>query len=103
MRRKHGVKAPACTGPEEFDRAFRVHMNTLEGLVVFVPGLWIFGTFVSPVWAAAIGAVGIVGRALYARGYLADAEKRGPGAVIGGFVNVVLLVGSLVGLINALL
>jgi hypothetical protein len=103
MRGKHGVKAPACTGPAEFDRAFRIQMNTLEGLVVFVPGVWFFGTFISPIWAAAIGLVGIIGRAVYARGYLADPAKRGAGAMICGVVNMVLLIGSLVALIIALI
>lgn len=102
-RGKYGVKAPACTGPEAFERAFRVHMNTLEGLIVFLPGLWLFGTFVSPIWAAGLGLVGIVGRALYARGYRLAAEKRAPGALICGVVNMVLLIGSLVGLIGAVL
>lgn len=102
-RGKYGVKAPACTGPEEFERAFRVHMNTLEGLIVFLPGLWLFGTFVSPTWAAALGILGISGRAVYARGYRLDPAKRGPGALICGVVNMVLLIGSLVGLIRALL
>jgi glutathione S-transferase len=100
-RGKYGIKAPACTGSAEFERAFRVHMNTLEGLIVFLPGLWFFGMFISPVWAAVIGLVGIAGRAFYARGYLADAEKRGIGAMICGLVNMVLLIGSLVGLIIA--
>jgi hypothetical protein len=103
MRGKHGVKAPAVTGPPEFDRAFRVHMNTLEGLVVFVPGLWLFGTFIDPVWSAALGVIGIVGRAVYAQAYLADAAKRGPGAMICGLVNMALVIGSLAGLINAVL
>jgi len=102
MRGKHSIQAPATTGAPEFERAFRVHMNTLEGLVVFVPGLWFFGTFVSPLWAAGIGLVGIVGRAMYALGYLADAARRGTGAMICGVVNMVLLIGSLVGLIIAL-
>jgi glutathione S-transferase len=102
-RGKYGIKAPACTGSAEFERAFRVHMNTLEGLVVFLPGLWFFGLFISPLWAAVIGLVGIVGRALYARGYLADAEKRGIGAMICGLVNMVLLIGSLVGLLIAVI
>jgi hypothetical protein len=39
-RAKYGVKAPAISGPEAFDRIFRVQQNTLEGLVVFLPGLW---------------------------------------------------------------
>ena len=30
-------------------------MNTLEQLVVFLPALWIFASYISPLWAAALG------------------------------------------------
>lgn len=102
-RVKYGVKAPAVTGPEEFNRTFRVQQNTLEGLIVFVPAMWIFGAYVHPLVAAGLGVIGIIGRTLYARGYMADAEKRGPGAAICGLVNVVLLLGGLTGLVLSLL
>ncbi|HUF72911.1 MAG TPA: MAPEG family protein [Gammaproteobacteria bacterium] len=101
-RAKYGVKAPACEGPDEFNRTFRVHQNTLEWLAVFVPCMWLFGTFVSSLFAAGIGAVGVIGRAVYAKGYIAAAEKRGPGMMLSGFANVALLLGSLVGVILAL-
>jgi hypothetical protein len=102
-RVKYGVKAPAISGPEAFERSFRVQQNTLEGLVVFLPGLWLFGQYVSPVWAAGLGIVGIFGRAVYAAGYSKAAEKRGPGAVICGIVNVVLVLGALIGVTQALI
>ena len=101
-RGRYGVKAPATTGHPEFERANRVHINTLEHLIVFVPCAWIFGTYVSPVWSAVLGALFIVGRAIFAVGYLRAADKRGPGAGITGLVNIALLVGSLVGLVLAL-
>lgn len=101
-RARYGVKAPACEGPDEFNRSFRVHQNTLEWLAVFVPCMWLFGTYVSSLFAAAIGAVGVIGRAVYARGYIAAAEKRGPGMMLSGLANVALLIGSLVGVIQAL-
>lgn len=102
-RAKYGVKAPACTGSPEFERTFRVQQNTLEGLIVFLPGLWIFGTFGNPTIAAAIGVIGIIGRAIYAQAYITAAEKRGPGAMICGFANIALVIGSLVGVIRAIL
>jgi glutathione S-transferase len=43
----------------------------------------------------------IVGRALYARGYVLDPAKRGPGFLLTILANVVLLIGSLVGAIVA--
>lgn len=98
-RAAHGVKAPAITGPEEFERTFRTHQNTLESLIVFVPAVWIFGTVVDPLWAAILGLVYLVGRIVYARGYIGAAEKRGPGMMMSFIANVVLVLGSLIGLI----
>ncbi len=102
-RAKYGIKAPATTGHPDFERANRVHINTLENLIVFVPAVWIFATYVSPIWAAALGALFVVGRALYAIGYLQAAEKRGVGAGITGLVNMALVVGALIGIARALL
>jgi uncharacterized membrane protein YecN with MAPEG domain len=101
-RAKYGIKAPATTGHHDFERANRVHINTLENLIVFVPAVWIFATYVSPAWAAALGALFVVGRALYAIGYLQAAEKRGPGAGITGIVNIALVAGGLIGIVRAL-
>ena len=96
-RVKYGIKAPATTGHEVFERTFRVHQNTLEQIVVFLPALWLFGTQVSGGWGALIGMGFIVGRAIYAKGYVADPEKRGPGFLIGFVANAVLLIGGLIG------
>ena len=98
-RAAHGVKAPAITGPEEFERTFRAHQNTLESLIVFVPAVWIFGMVVDPLWAAIIGVVYLIGRVVYARGYIGAAQKRGPGMMIGVIATAILVLGSLVGLI----
>ena len=102
-RGKYGIKAPAVTGNEIFERTFRVHQNTLEGLVIFLPALWIFGAFVSANAAAVLGLLGIVGRAMYAAAYIGDPAKRGPGIMICGIVNGVLLLGGLYGLVRAVL
>jgi glutathione S-transferase len=102
-RATYGVKAPAVTGPEEFERVFRVHQNSLECLVIFLPAVWLFGRYLSPLWAAVLGVVFIIGRAVYARGYIAAAEKRGPGAGITGITCIILSIGALVGVIMALL
>ncbi|HMB73122.1 MAG TPA: MAPEG family protein [Gammaproteobacteria bacterium] len=102
-REKYGVKAPAITGNDIFERTFRVHQNTLEGLVIFLPALWMFGTFVSAYIAAGLGLLGIVGRAIYARAYIGDPARRGPGIMICGVVNAVLLLGGLYGLVRSIL
>ena len=77
---------------------FRVHQNTLESLIVFVPAVWIFGLYMSPFWGAVLGAVFIVARVVYAVGYIRAAEKRGPGAGLTGLVLAVLVLGGLIGL-----
>ena len=101
-RGKYKVPAPAMTGHPDFERANRVHQNTLESLIVFIPALWIFGLYLSPRWGAVLGVLFIVARAIYAFGYLRAAEKRGPGAGLTGLVNIALVVGALVGVVRAL-
>lgn len=96
-RGKYGVPAPAVTGHEVFERYFRVHQNTLEILVVFVPAMWLFGTYVDPTWAALLGLVYVVGRILYLRGYVADPAKREVGFGLSVLPVVVLLLGALWG------
>ena len=102
-RGRYGIRAPATTGHPDFERVNRVHLNTLENLIVFVPAVWIFAQYVSETWAAVLGGLFVVARVLYAVGYYRAAEKRGPGAGITGLVNLVLVVGGLVGLCRALL
>lgn len=78
-RVQYKVDAPAVTGHPVFERYFRVQQNTLELLVMFVPATWLFGTFVSPEWAAGLGAIYLVGRIVYIRSYVADPKKRSAG------------------------
>ena len=94
-RGKFGVAAPAVTGHPEFERAYRVQMNTLEWLPLFVPSLWLFAYYWDPRIAAAIGVVWIVGRLLYALTYVQDPAKRGPGFGLQALSTAVLLFGSL--------
>ena len=101
-RAKYKIAAPAMTGHPEFERTNRVHVNTLENLIIFVPSVWIFGAYVSAQWAAILGFLFVVARPIYAVGYLRAAEKRHIGASITGLVEIVLVVGSLVGLARAL-
>jgi glutathione S-transferase len=101
-RSKYNIAAPAVSGNETFERVFRVHMNTLEQLVVFLPALWIFAFFISPIWAAAIGVVFIIGRALYARSYVKDPKGRTPGFAMSALPQLVLLLGILIWAVWAL-
>ena len=101
-RHRFDVKAPAVTGPPEFERALRVQQNTLEQLIWFVPALWLFAQFASALWGGIIGLVWIAGRAYYAVSYYRDPETRGPGFVIGFASAALLLVGALIGIIARL-
>jgi glutathione S-transferase len=96
-RVKCGIDAPATTGHPVFERYFRVQQNTIEQLVVFIPAMWLFGAYVSPLWAAALGTVFIVGRLVYLRGYVADPKKRGAGFGLSLLPTLILLVGGLGG------
>lgn len=98
-RTKYGVKAPATTGNDTFERIFRVQMNTLESLVLFLPALWLFNIYVGPLWAGVIGAVWLVGRVDYALGYISSAKARGRGFAISALAFVVLAVGAGVGMV----
>jgi len=101
-RGKYNIAAPATSGNEMFERVFRVHMNTLEQLVVFLPALWIFASFVSSLWAAILGAIFIVGRAIYAVTYVKDPKKRSAGFALTALPELVLLIGILVWAVMAL-
>ncbi|MGO9484082.1 MAG: MAPEG family protein [Rhodomicrobium sp.] len=96
-RVKFGVKAPATVGHPEFERLFRIQMNTLEWLPLFLPTLWLFAIYVNDIAAAAIGLVWIFGRILYYRGYAAAAEKRERGFGIQAIAAGVLFVGAFAG------
>jgi len=98
-RGRYGVAAPATTGHPDFERRFRVQQNTVEQLVIFLPALFLFARFVSESLAAVLGLVFIVGRALYARGYIVDPARRGPGFLLTFGANVILLLGGIVGVI----
>jgi len=101
-RGRYGVKAPAVTGHEVFERYHRVHQNTLELLVAFVPAIWLFGTYLSPSWAAGLGLVFLVGRVLYLRGYVADPAKREIGFGLSMLPIIALLIGALWGIARRL-
>lgn len=102
MRRRHGVMAPSTDGPPAFQRALRVQANTLEQLVPFLAGLWLFALFVSAGWATALGALWVAGRTYYALSYYRDPAKRGPGFGMAAAATVTLLAGALIGAIHRL-
>ena len=102
-RIRYGVKAPAITGNEMFERIYRVQMNTLELLVIFLPSLYLAAKYWSPTWMASVGAVYLVGRVVYFRAYVKEPASRSLGFGLSALPMLVLLVASLVGLVVAAL
>src|SRR5512141_772983 len=102
-RGKYGVKAPATTGHEVFERYFRVQQNTLELIVVMLPAMWLFARYVSPVWAAVLGLVYFAGRLLYLRSYVADPASRGAGFGLSMLPVLAMVIGAMIGAGSALL
>jgi glutathione S-transferase len=102
-RTKYNIKAPATTGNDDFERVFRVQMNTLENLVLFLPALWLFNIYVSPFWAGIIGAVWVLGRVYYAVSYIRSAAARSAGYGIGLLAFAVLAVGAAIGIIQRII
>lgn len=95
-RGKYGVKAPAVTGHEMFERRFRVQQNTLELLVIFVPAIWLFGQYVSTTWAAILGVVYVLGRIVYFRAYVADPAARSAGFGLSMLPILAMVIGVIV-------
>ena len=100
-REQHGVKAPAVHGNEEFERVYRVQMNTLEQLICFLPALFMASAYWSPTLMALIGCVYLAGRFIYSNAYVADPNKRGLGFALTILPTVILLAAALLGAIMA--
>jgi glutathione S-transferase len=96
-RGRYGVKAPAITGNEIFERHFRVQQNTLEQLIAFLPGLYLFSHYFNPLVAAGLGLVYLIGREMYAFTYVKDPGKREIGYALTLLPLAVLVVGGLIG------
>ena len=96
-RGKYGVKAPATTGNEIFERIFRIQQNTLELLVGFVPGIYLFSRYFNPLWAAALGVIYLAGRQIYAASYVKEPSKRSLGYGLSFLPVAALLIGGLIG------
>jgi len=94
-RTAFGIKVPTTSGHADFERVFRVQMNTLEWMPIFLPSLWLFAIYISDPIAAAIGVVWIAGRILYMIGYSQAAAKRGRGFAVQALAAIVLWAGAL--------
>ena len=102
-RGRYGVAAPATTGHELFERAFRVQMNTLENTLIFLPALWLCALFFGPLTATAFGALWLAGRVWYAAAYLRDPKSRGGGFVLAFTAWAALMIAASWGVLRGLL
>lgn len=102
-RGKFNVAAPAITGHPVFERYYRVHQNTLEMLVIFIPAIVLFGYWVRPDLGAGIGAVYLVGRLVYLRAYVSDPGTRSLGYGLSMIPTLILLLGGGVAAVFSLL
>jgi glutathione S-transferase len=100
-RRKHGIVAPAMTGNIEFERVYRTQMNTIESLAYFLPLMWTFSFYISPLFAGLLGFVWCAARVAYAAQYSQGKNRSIPFFVSLG-VSTIYLVGSLFGIIRVL-
>jgi glutathione S-transferase len=102
-RGKYKIQAPAISGHPAFERAYRVQMNTIEALIVFLPSLWIFALYTSDKIAAVFGVVWLIGRVLYTIGYIQEANKRALGAAVSMLTQFVLLLAAIGSFIYSLI
>lgn len=89
-RGKYKIDAPATTGHPDFERLFRVQMNTLEALALFLPALWIAARYADPRIVGGLGLAWVVARIWYAVAYANAAMKRGPGFGLGMLATIAL-------------
>jgi glutathione S-transferase len=102
-RGKLGIAAPAMSGTPEFECLVRVHLNTLERLVLFLPLMWMAAQFWNPTWVALVGVVFLLGRMLYWKGYVKSPEARSWGNIVTMLPIGALLLANLVGLARSVL
>jgi uncharacterized MAPEG superfamily protein len=98
-RGKYGIKAPATTGNEVWERMFRVQQNTMEQLVMFIPAAIFFSMYVSDRWVLLPGLAFIVGRQLYSWEYISNPDSRTPGMTLTALSIIALIVGGIVGIL----
>lgn len=101
-RGRYGIKAPATTGNEHFERVFRMQMNTVESTVLFLPALWLGTQYGSPLVAGSAGLVWVAARFWYALAYSDAANKRGMAFMISSAAAIVAFAWGCWGLLRVL-
>jgi len=102
-RGKYRIQAPATTGHEMFERAYRIQLNTIENILMFLPALWLYAMFIGDKGAGDSGMIWLVGRIWYAIAYQMNPAKRGYGFLISLLVIAGLWLGAAYGIYGAYL
>jgi glutathione S-transferase len=98
-RIRFGVRLPATSGHPDFERVFRVHVNTLEWLPTFLAPLWVCAVYLSDIAAALLGLLWVAGRVWYSLGYTKSVQGRLPGFFVQSAACILLFIGAAVGVI----
>lgn len=102
-RARYGIRAPATTGDENFERVFRMQMNTVESTVMFLPALWLATQYGSSLIAGVGGLIWVAARFWYALAYAQAANKRGMAFIVSAVAALALLAVGSWGLLRAML
>ncbi len=97
-RVKYGVEAPKTVGNDIWERMFRVQQHTMEQLIIFIPGMILFSQYISALWVVVPGITFIIGRQVFWHLYVKNPASRGLGMILSFFSNIVLVIGSLIGI-----
>ncbi len=101
-RRVYDVPAPASSGHQEFDKRYRVQLNTVEQLVLLLPAVFLALPVLGDRWTAVTAAVFALGRVIYARAYWRDPKSRTLGFMLSFIPILVLLIAAVVGAVRAI-
>jgi glutathione S-transferase len=99
-RGKYQVKAPEVSGHELFERAYRIQLNTIENVLMFLPALWLYAIFIGDKGAGNSGFIWLLARVWYAIAYQKNPAKRGLGFLISILVIAGLWTGAAYGIIH---
>ena len=99
-RGKYQVKAPAVSGHELFERAYRIQLNTIESVLMFLPALWLYAIFIGDKGAGDSGLIWLLARVWYAIAYQQNPAKRGLGFLISILVIAGLWTGAAYGIFH---
>ena len=102
-RGKFQVRAPAVSGHEHFERAYRIQLNTIENVLMFLPALWLYAIFIGDKGAGDSGVIWLIARAWYAIAYQLNPAKRGFAFLISILVVAGLWTGAAYGIFQQLM